>query len=1054
MLTNDELRKVLVLGSGPAVIGQCGEFDYAGTQAVKTLKELGYVTVVVNPDPATMMTDPQTADITYLEPLDERVLAEIIERERPDTILPNVGGQTSLNLTLKLDHSGVLERYGVRVLGGGIETIRKCEDKILFQEKLKELDIELPQSEVAASIDEAERIASVLGYPVVIRPTYTLGEKGIGLVFNLEELRVVAGRGLSTSLSGKVLVEEALLGWEKYQLEVLRDARNSKKTACSIEYVDPVGVHTGDSICTVPILTLPAEIQEKLQAYIYQIADAIGIVGIVNVQFARDPDTGKVIVIEINPRYSRTSAWASKVTGLPIAQIATKLAAGLALNEITHGIDQALGSYLSSATHVAVRIPRWSFERFAGVKDRLSPQMKSIGEVMGIGGSFKEALQKAVRSLDSGRYGLGFARDYHTMEHDDLLGLLSEPSSERLFILYESLRKGAGLEELSQITRIKPWFIGQLKELVDLEESIRSYKGKDQPADILKRAKQDGFSDRYLAGILGRAESEVRQRCASLGIKRGYSSIHGEYIYSTYYSSERIGRGMGTKIMLLGGGPCRVGQGQEFEYCCVHGAAVLKAAGYGAIMVNCNPSGISMGPSMADRVYIEPITLEDVLRIWEEEKPKGIIIQLGGNTAYAVARDLEASGAKILGTSLETMRLAEDRERFRARIAMLGIPTPESGAASVLEKAVSIAHRIGYPIIIRPVDCLDGHGMQVVHDEEMLKECLHTTVMPVFMDKFLENAIIADVDALADGKDAYVPAVMEHVELAGVHSGDSACVIPPISISAKHIDTIYIYTRQIAKELNVIGLLNVEYAICNDMVYCLGASLRASRTIPLVSKVCNVPMVAIATEIILGKSLHDFELRLGSISHFGVKEAVFPFRQFPEVDPALGPEMRSTGQVVGVADAFGRAYYKALEAAGQRLPNQGTVLITVSRRERPAVLEVVRQFMNLEFKVKTTRGTNRFLMEHGIASEMVHKLHEGRPNIVDDIKNDVYGLIINTPSGKLSTHDDSYIRKSAIRYNIPYITTLSAAIAAERGIEAYRKGRGIMKSLQEYQKAL
>ncbi|HHO76389.1 MAG TPA: carbamoyl-phosphate synthase large subunit [Deltaproteobacteria bacterium] len=1063
MPKRDDIHKVMIIGSGPIIIGQACEFDYSGTQACKALRELGYEIVLVNSNPATIMTDPEIADITYIEPLNTESLTAIIEKERPDALLPNLGGQSGLNLSSDLARKGVLEKFNVKIIGVNIDAIERGEDRIAFKKTMDRLDIDMPKSEPAYSIEEAEKIATELGYPVVVRPAYTMGGTGGGLVYNVEELQTIVSRGLSVSLIGQVLIEESVLGWEELELEVVRDAKNNMITVCFIENVDPMGIHTGDSYCTAPMLTISKDLQKRLQKYAYDIVEAIEVIGGTNVQFAHDPRSDRVVVIEINPRTSRSSALASKATGFPIALISSKLAAGLTLDEIPYWKSGTLDRYEPSGDYVVVKFARWAFEKFKGVQDKLGTQMRAVGEVMSIGKNYKEALQKAIRSLEIGRYGLGFAKDFHKKDLKKLLDLLGEPSSERHFIMYEALRKGASIDDLMQKTNIKAWFIEQMKELVELEEEILSYKGKTLPDKLLIQAKKDGFADRYLAELLDLNESSLRQRRKVLQTVHAWDSVpvsgveNAEYYYSTYNGKDTVDVSKNPKIMVLGGGPNRIGQGIEFDYCCVHAALAIRDMGFESIMVNCNPETVSTDYDTSNKLYFEPLTVEEVLSIYENEQPEGVIVQFGGQTPLNLANELERSGVKILGTSPAAIDLAEDRDNFDKIMRKLGIPMPKSGMASNLDQALAIADNIGYPLIVRPSYVLGGRGMEVVHDEEMLIQYVEAAVgitpqRPILIDKFLEDAIEAEADAISDGTDAFVPAVMEHIERAGIHSGDSACVIPPISISSKHLDAIYEYTRKIAIELGVVGLMNIQYAIAQDTVYVLEANPRASRTVPLVSKVCNIPMAHLATKIMLGKTLKDLDIKVRNIPHFGVKEAVFPFNMFPEVDPLLGPEMRSTGEVLGMAKSFGLAFHKASEAGGQILPQEGTVLITVSRMDRPAVLDAARLFYNLGFKILATRRTHAFLVENGIASEMVLKVHEGRPNIVDGIKNNDYQLIINTPSGKLSKHDDSYIRKAAIKYKVPYITTLSAAIAAARGIEAYRKGKDSLKSLQEYHK--
>jgi carbamoyl-phosphate synthase large subunit len=1061
MPRRDDIKKVMIISSGPIIIGQACEFDYSGTQACKALRKLGYEIVLVNSNPATIMTDPGMADVTYIEPLNLRAMTEIIEEERPDALLPNLGGQSGLNLSSELARTGVLEKYGVKIIGVEVDAIKRGEDRIAFKDTMNRLGIEMPRSKPAFSVEEAEKIAAELEYPVVIRPAYTMGGTGGGLVYNVEELQTIASRGISASLVGQVLVEESVLGWEELELEVVRDAKNQMITVCFIENVDAMGVHTGDSYCTAPMLTIDPALQKRLQKWSYDIVEAIKVIGGTNIQFAHDPKTGRVVAIEINPRTSRSSALASKATGFPIALISAMLAGGMTLDEIPYWREGTLDKYTPWGDYVVVKFARWAFEKFEGSEDKLGTQMRAVGEVMSIGKNYKEAFQKSIRSLENGRYGLGFAKDFHQRSLDELMDLLAEPSSERQFVMYEALRKGASVDTLCEKTFIKPWFIEQMEELVALEERVLKYKGRFVPDELLVQAKKDGFSDRYLSQILGIPEKDIRQRRTSLGVVEAWEPVpvsgveDAAYYFSTYNAPDKVETSKRRKIMVLGGGPNRIGQGIEFDYCCVHAAFALRDEGFESIMVNCNPETVSTDYDTSDKLYFEPLTVEDVLSIYEKERPEGVIVQFGGQTPLNIANELAAAGVKIIGTSPETIDLAEDRDRFRQIMRELDIPEPESGMASTLEEALDVAERIGYPLMVRPSYVLGGRAMEVVHDEEMLKHYVAAAVdvspeRPILIDKFLENAIEAEADAISDGTDAFVPAVMEHIELAGIHSGDSACVIPPISIPAKHIDTICEYTKKIAVGLGVVGLMNIQYAIADDRVYVLEANPRASRTVPLVSKVCNVSMARMATQLMLGKKLADLDVKPKSIPHFGVKEAVFPFNMFPEVDPLLGPEMRSTGEVLGLADRFGLAFYKAQEATQQVLPSDGTVLITVSEKDKDAALEVARRFQELGFRIKATGGTGKFLANHHVESESIRKMHEGRPNIVDGIKNGEIQLIINTPSGRLSKHDDSYIRKAAIKYKVPYITTTAAATAAARGIAAYRRGHGRVKSLQRY----
>ncbi len=1058
-----DINKVLIIGSGPIIIGQACEFDYSGTQACKALRKLGYQIVLVNSNPATIMTDPGMADITYIEPLNEYALEEIIKKERPDALLPNLGGQTALNLSSILSKKGILAKYQVEIIGVNVDAIEKGEDRVAFKATMNKLGIEMPRSTAVNNVEDAEIVATGLGYPVVIRPAYTMGGTGGGLVYNVEELRTVASRGLSASIVNQVLVEESVLGWEELELEVVRDAKNQMITVCFIENVDAMGIHTGDSFCTAPMLTISAELQKKLQKYSYDIVEAIGVIGGTNIQFAHDPETDRVVVIEINPRTSRSSALASKATGFPIAFVSALLAGGMTLDEIPYWRDGTLEKYTPSGDYVVVKFSRWAFEKFEGLQDRLGTQMQAVGEVMSIGKNYKEALQKAIRSLEIGRSGLGFAKDFNKKPLDELLVMLSYPTSERQFIMYEALRKGASIEELSAKTNIKPWFIEQMKELVEMEEHILSRKGQSLPGELLAGAKKNGFSDKYLAKLLQLQEKEIRQRRLVLGIAEAWEPVpvsgveDAAYYFSTYNAPDKVSASSRKKIMVLGGGPNRIGQGIEFDYCCVHAAFAIRNAGYESIMVNCNPETVSTDYDTSDKLYFEPLTTEDVLSIYEKEKPEGVIVQFGGQTPLNIAAELAEAGVKILGTTPETIDLAEDRDRFRQVISKLGIPQPESGMASNLEEAIEIAGRIGYPLMIRPSYVLGGRAMKIIIDEEMLEQYVAAAVnvspnRPLLLDYFLEDAIETEADALSDGTDVFVPAVMQHIEYAGIHSGDSACVIPPVVMTEKHIETIKDYTRRIAMELKVVGLMNIQYAIYEDVVYILEANPRASRTVPLVSKVCNISMANIATQLVLGRKLSEFDLKDRKINHFGVKEAVFPFNMFPDVDPLLGPEMRSTGEVLGMANTYGMAFFKSQEATQVSLPVGGTVLITIANRDKQKILETARNFRDMNFRIMATSGTCKFLISHGIASESIKKVYEGRPNIVDAIKNGEINLVVNTPAGKESEYDDSYIRKNAIKYKIPYITTTSAALAATRGIKERRNGAYQVKSLQEYHK--
>ena len=1062
----NDIHKVLIIGSGPIIIGQACEFDYSGTQACKALRQLGYEIVLVNSNPATIMTDPGIADVTYIEPLNVHRLEQIIEKERPDAILPNLGGQSGLNLCSELAEEGILDKYNVKVIGVQIDAIQRGEDRIEFKKTMERLGIEMARSEVAYSVDEALAIADKLGYPVVLRPAYTMGGAGGGLVYNTEELKTVCARGLSASLVGQVLVEESVLGWEELELEVVRDAKGNMITVCFIENIDPLGVHTGDSFCSAPMLTIPEEAQKELQRQAYKIVNEVQVIGGTNVQFARNTKDGRIIVIEINPRTSRSSALASKATGFPIALVSAMLASGLTLDEIPCGKYGTLDKYVPDGHYIVIKFARWAFEKFKGVEDKLGTQMRAVGEVMSIGKTYKEAFQKAIRSLENGRYGLGFAKDFHEKSKEELLKMLYFPSSQRQFIMYEALRKGATIDELYELTKIKPYFIEQMQELVEEEEMLLRNKGEVPAPGVLRQAKLDGFSDKYLSQILEVPEDDIRKARIEEGIEEAWEGVHvsgtqdKNYYYSTYHvKDESVASENKNKIMILGGGPNRIGQGIEFDYCCVHCALALKKLGFETIIVNCNPETVSTDYDTSDKLYFEPLTLEDVLSIYKKEKPLGVIAQFGGQTPLNLAAQLEKNGVKILGTSPAVIDLAEDRDHFRAMMDKLGIPMPESGMAVTIDDALKIADEIGYPVMVRPSYVLGGRGMEVVYDPESMKSYMAAAVgvtpdRPILIDRFLQHATECEADAISDGDHAFVPAVMEHIELAGVHSGDSACIIPSQNISQENLETIKEYTKKIAVEMNVRGLMNMQYAIENGKVYVLEANPRASRTVPLVSKVCDISMVPLATEIITmeftGKESPLKGLKEKKIPHYGVKEAVFPFNMFPEVDPLLGPEMRSTGEVLGLADNVGEAFYKAQEATQTCLPLEGTVLISVSNRDKNDVLAVAKQFKKAGFKIVSTKHTQEYLAEHGIEAERVNKISEGRPNVYDLITNKEVNIVINTPKGNDAGPDDSYVRKACIKSKVPYMTTMAAALATANGILTVKgeKEVGVM-SLQE-----
>lgn len=1067
MAKRNDIHKVLIIGSGPIIIGQACEFDYSGTQACKALRNLGYEIVLVNSNPATIMTDPSTADVTYIEPLNVERLEQIIEKERPDALLPNLGGQSGLNLCSELAQKGILDKYNVKVIGVQVDAIERGEDRIEFKKTMNSLGIEMARSEVAYSVEDALAIADKLGYPVVLRPAYTMGGAGGGLVYNVEELTTVCKRGLQASLVGQVLVEESILGWEELELEVVRDAKNNMITVCFIENIDPLGVHTGDSFCSAPMLTISEEVQARLQEQAYKIVESIEVIGGTNVQFAHDPVTDRIVVIEINPRTSRSSALASKATGFPIALVSAMLAAGLTLDEIPCGKYGTLDKYKPDGDYVVIKFARWAFEKFKGAEDKLGTQMRAVGEVMSIGKTYKEAFQKAIRSLEIGRSGLGFAKNFHEKSKEELLDMLRYPTSERQFVMYEALRKGATVDELFELTKIKHYFIEQMKELVEEEEALLANKGKVPEKDALIQAKKDGFSDKYLGQLLEIPESEVRSARIAYGLTERWEGVHvsgtkdNAYYFSTYIGEDKNEVQSGKpKIMILGGGPNRIGQGIEFDYCCVHAAFALKELGFETIIVNCNPETVSTDYDTSDKLYFEPLTLEDVLSIHEKEKPVGVIAQFGGQTPLNLAADLEKAGVKILGTLPEVIDMAEDRDLFRAMMEKLEIPMPEAGMAVDADEAVVIAKRIGYPVMVRPSYVLGGRGMEVVHDEASLREYMAAAVgvtpdRPILIDRFLRNAMEVEADAISDGTNAYVPAVMEHIELAGIHSGDSACILPSMHISEKNLETIKEYTRKIAIEMNVRGLMNMQYAIEGDTVYVLEANPRASRTVPLVSKVCDIQMVRLATQIITseltGKPSPILELKEKKYSHYGVKEAVFPFNMFPEVDPLLGPEMRSTGEVLGLAENFGEAFYKAQEATQTVLPLEGTVLLSVSEKDKPELVEIAQSFKECGFKLMATGRSYEMIKDAGIEVEKIFKMQEGRPNIVDAIMNGQIQLVVNTPVSKAEkVFDDSYVRKTAIKKKVPYMTTMAAARATAEGIKAVQKhGKLEVRSIQE-----
>ena len=1067
MPKRNDIQKVMIIGSGPIVIGQACEFDYSGTQACKALRALGYKILLVNSNPATIMTDPGMADITYIEPLNLKTLAEIIEKERPDAILPNLGGQSGLNLTSELAKAGVLERFGVRVIGVNIDAIERGEDRIAFKDTMNRLGIEMPRSEPAYSVEEAEEIAGRIGYPVVIRPAYTMGGTGGGLVYNIEELRTIASRGLSASLVGQILIEESVLGWEELELEVVRDAKNNMITVCFIENIDPMGVHTGDSFCSAPMLTITPELQARLQKYSYDIVEAIEVIGGTNVQFAHDPVSDRVVVIEINPRTSRSSALASKATGFPIALISSKLAGGLTMDEIPYWRDGTLDKYTPSGDYVVIKFARWAFEKFKGVKDKLGTQMRSVGEVMSIGKTYKEAMLKSIRSLENGRYGLGFVKDFNTRSLDELMLLLAEPTSERQFVMYEALRKGASVEALASKTNIKAWFISQMRELVELEEQILSYKGKELPDELLVKAKKDGFADKYLSQLLGIPETEIRSRRKKLGVVHAWEGVrvsgveNAAYYYSTYNAPDSVPVSSRPKIMVLGGGPNRIGQGIEFDYCCVHAALAMREDGYETIMVNCNPETVSTDYDTSDRLYFEPLTLEDVLEIVDTEKPFGVIVQYGGQTPLKLALDLEAAGVPIIGTSPDMIDAAEDRERFQQLLQKLGLRQPPNATARTESEALEKATALGYPLVVRPSYVLGGRAMEIVHEQQGLERYMREAVKvsndsPVLLDRFLSDAIECDVDAVRDSAGrVFIGGVMEHIEQAGVHSGDSACSLPPYYLKAETVAELKRQTAAMAQGLNVVGLMNVQFAIQEqpqeggskqDVIFVLEVNPRASRTVPFVSKATGIQLAKVAARCMVGDTLDKQGIGAEvTPPYFSVKEAVFPFVKFPGVDTILGPEMKSTGEVMGVGKSFGEAYIKAEIGAGERLPRPlkpdgtpaGKVFLTVKNHDKPQAVAIARDLVAMGFALVATRGTAAAIQAAGIACETVNKVTEGRPHVVDLIKNGGVSLVINTVEERRNAIADSRaIRTSALAARVPTITTIFGAEAAVEGMKA------------------
>jgi carbamoyl-phosphate synthase large subunit len=1052
--------KVLIIGSGPIIIGQAAEFDYAGAQACKAMREEGIISVLVNSNPATIMTDPGIADIVYIEPLTVETLTRIIEKERPDGLLPTLGGQTGLTLAHELADAGVLEKYHVKALGTPIETIRNASNRELFKQLLLSIGEPVIESASATTIEDARQAARNIGLPLIIRPSFTLGGTGGGMAHNWEEFDAAAANGLAASPIQQILMERWIGGWKEIEYEVMRDAADNCITVCNMENFDPVGIHTGDSIVIAPSQTLTNKEYQMLRTASLKIIRALGVEGGCNVQFALDTESDKYYVIEVNPRVSRSSALASKATGYPIARVAAKIAVGKTLDQIPNEVTgKTMASFEPALDYVVVKIPNWPFEKFSSSSRTIGTQMKATGEVMAIDRCFEAALQKAVRSLESNRKSLLW-EDPGWKLTADINSYPLEPNDLRLWAVAAALRRGITPEAISQKTKIDLWFTTKIRYIMDMEQVLRS---NSLTPELLLQAKRLGFSDEQIGVLRGRSQDEIRQLRVDWAVRPVFKTVDTcaaefdastPYFYSTYEQEDESHPSNKKKVIVIGSGPIRIGQGIEFDYCCVHSTFALRDAGYETIMINCNPETVSTDFDTSDKLYFEPLTVEDVLEIYQKEQPLGVIVQFGGQTPLNIAASLEKAGVTILGTSVNSIDIASDRGRFKEMMKKFGIPMPESGTAHSFEEALSIAKRIGYPLIVRPSYVIGGRGMEIIHDEDELRMYVSAAIIvtpdrPILIERYLENATETEADALSDGESVFIPAVMEHIEYAGVHSGDAACVIPPVSIPPKHIKTIEEYTKRIADELKVVGVMNVQYAICQDVVYVLEANPRASRTIPIVSKVCGIPMARLATQLMMGTKIKDLHLKKLNIRHYGVKESVFPFNMFPDVDPVLKPEMQSTGEVLGMADSFALAYWKAQESVSP-LPKKGTVLITVSERDHLAAVEIARQFAKLGFKIKATAGTHSYFKGEGIASETIFKEHEGRPNITDAIKNKEIQLIINTPYGKYSKNDDSYIRKAAVKYRIPYITTLAAAMAAAKGIAAYRDGKSDVKSLQSY----
>ncbi|MGM0418419.1 MAG: carbamoyl-phosphate synthase large subunit [Thermodesulfobacteriota bacterium] len=1067
MPRRDDIHKILIIGAGPIIIGQACEFDYSGTQACKALKEEGYEVILVNSNPATIMTDPEMADKTYIEPVTADILEKIIEKERPDALLPTIGGQTGLNTAIEAAKKGVLEKYGVEMIGASVEAIEKAEDREHFAEAMNRIGLRVPESGFAHSMEEARQIAEKIGFPVIIRPSYTLGGTGGGVAYNPEELDKVAKSGLDASMITQVMVEESVLGWKEYELEVVRDKNDNVVIICSIENIDAMGVHTGDSITVAPAQTLSDKEYQKLRNASIAIIREIGVdTGGSNVQFAINPDNGEIIVVEMNPRVSRSSALASKATGYPIAKIAAKLAVGYTMDELKNDITgETMAAFEPVIDYVVLKIPRWTFEKFPETEDVLTTTMKSVGETMSIGRTFKESLQKALRSLETGRAGLGCdGKDIEIPETEELMHKLVTPNSQRLFYIRYALKRKMSVQEIHNATSIDPWFIDQIKQISDFEDGL--IEASSVSRELFLEAKRYGFSDIQLAQILGKTVDEIEARRKEQNIFPVYKLVDtcaGEfkaatpYFYSTYEQLDESRVYPGKKIMILGGGPNRIGQGIEFDYCCVHASFALKEENVESIMVNSNPETVSTDYDTSDKLYFEPLTREDVLHIVARENPDGVIVQFGGQTPLNLAVALEKAGVKIIGTSPSSINRAEDREEFQAMLNKLGLKQPESGIAFSETEAVRVAEELEYPVLVRPSYVLGGRAMKIVFDREELKEFSKygfsvSEGHPVLIDKFLKGAVEVDVDALSDGGKTVVCGIMQHIEEAGIHSGDSACVLPSYSLTPEIIENIKTATKAMASELNVIGLMNVQYAVKDNDLYVIEVNPRASRTVPFVSKATGIPLAKMATKIMLGSTIDQLGLKdYEKPGHYAVKEVVLPFNKFPEVDLLLGPEMKSTGEVMGIDDDLGNAMAKSMYAAGQKLPESGTVFISVKDEDKELAAKLAKEFIELGFDITATRGTSSFFEEQGIANKMVRKVSVGRPHVIDEIKNNSISLIINTPSGNSRTEKDGYkIRRAALSFGVPYTTTIEGAGAYSLAIKALKRNEIKVKPIQEY----